>query len=246
MTTDNICGICCVNCVSNTLNCIGCLKSVCVDCYNNTRGKANKDIIDKPDNINNVLITEIVNINENINCSYRCPYCRYDNIKNYDELSKEDLLIFIKKDYLNYKEIETANIRLRIKLGNLEDELRKQNEAISFEEGEQYLQDCIKRKDAEIVKMASNFNFMINMMMDFENIKKERQNAICELKQMRENYKVLETDNINKRNKLQDINNIIVSKLPPKKAIDKLRKETAILSVLPLNIISVNINYEIK
>jgi hypothetical protein len=243
MTTDNICGICCVNYISDSLSCIGCLKSVCVDCYNNTREKAKKDIIDKPDNINNVLITEIININENINCSYRCPYCRYDNIKNYDELSKNELLIFFKKDYMTYKEIETANIRLRIKLGDLEDELRKQNEAISFEEGEQYLQDCLRRKDAEIVKMASNFSFMISMMTDFENIKRERQNAVCELKQIRENYKLLETDNIIKRNKLQDINNIIISKLPPKKAIDKLRKET---TILPLNIFSVNINYEIS
>jgi hypothetical protein len=81
---------------------------------------------------------------------------------------------------------------------------------------------------------------MINTLIDFENIKKERQTAIYELQYMRENYKQLNIDNINKSNRLDDINNIITSKIPPKKAIERIKKAQTnninMLTQLSLNI----------
>jgi IS1 family transposase len=252
MTTENKreallrCGICCVNCVSDTLNCSRCNKAVCKECFNTIRKSWNKETSNKYIDTRNTeieLIKELENIDKPLTYSYSCPYCRYDNTKQYADLSKSDLLSFINKEYLTYKEIEGVNIKLRTKISDLNKEIEKLSEAIEYEEGGDYLKDCIRRKDVEIVRMASNFSFMISMMTDFENIKKERQTALYELNQMRENYKVLETDNIIKQNKLEDINNILISKLPAKKAIDKLRN---VSTISQSSHIRLNLNYEIR
>lgn len=245
MATENICGICCVNCVSDTLNCSGCFKAVCVECYNKTRSGANKDIGDikkhsfqLPDKI---IISEIETIDKPISCSYRCPYCRCDNIKNYDDLTRDELLIFTNRDYLTHKDIERANIKLRVKVAELEEDIERLGNEFGYKGEDKFYKERLRMKDAEIVKMASNFNTMINTLIDFENIKKERQTAIYELQFMRENYKQLNIDNINKSTRLDDINNIITSKIPPKKAIERIKKSHA-NNINMITKLSVNIN----
>jgi hypothetical protein len=243
-----ICDICGINDQNNAFNCSGCTKSVCKECFNKIRKNWNKDDKD-PHKIPNLnpdkdLIKQLELTEQPLTYSYNCPYCRCDNIKQYADLSKEDLLSFINKEYLTFKEISTANIKLRTKQAKIEAENKelqlKLSEVIdryiTNDEGDAYnniidykyktLQDenerlkhTLHNREISQLNMADNFNTLLNMVKDYENIKQEYTANRCELKTYKDYNNIL-------NNKIDTYNKIVYSKITPKKAIDKLRKET--------------------
>ena len=144
---------------------------------------------------------------------------------------------------MTFKEISTANIKLRTKQAKIEAENKelqlKLSEVIdryiTNDEGDAYnnidykyktLQDenerlkhTLHNREISQLNMADNFNTLLNMVKDYENIKQEYTANRCELKTYKDYNNIL-------NNKIDTYNKIVYSKITPKKAIDKLRKET--------------------
>lgn len=242
-----ICNICGINDQNNAFNCSGCNKSVCKECFNKIRKNWDKDDHD-PHKIPNLatlnpdkdLIKQLELTEQPLTYSYGCPYCRYVNIKQYADLSKEDLLSFINKEYITFKEISTANIKLRTKQAKIEADNKELQSKLSevidryitndgddgdykyktLQDDHDRLKHTLHNREISQLNMADNFNTLLNMVKDYENIKQEYTANRCELKTYKDYNNIL-------NNKLDTYNKIVYSKITPKKAIDKLRKETA-------------------
>jgi hypothetical protein len=250
----SVCDICGINDQHNAFNCSGCNKAVCKECYNKIRKNWNKDDI-RPHktpphttlNPDKDLIKQLELTEKPLTYSYSCPYCRCNNIKQYADLSKDDLLSFINKEYMTFKEISTANINLRTKQAKIEAENKelqsKLNEVIdryitndgdtsganaynidykyrTLQEENERLKHTLHNREISQLNMADNFNTLLNMVKDYENIKQEYTANRCELKTYKDYNNIL-------NNKLDTYNKIVYSKITPKKAIDKLRQTSA-------------------
>jgi hypothetical protein len=247
-----ICDICGINDQNNAFNCSGCNKAVCKECFNKIRKNWNKEDHTSHKishhtmiNPNNDLIKQLELTEQPLTYSYSCPYCRCNNIKQYADLSKPDLLSFINKEYIDFKEILTANINLRTKQAKIEAENKelqnKINEIIdryitydesgkpqgridykykTLQEENERLKHTLHNREISQLNMADNFNTLLNMAKDYENIKREYTANRCELKTYIANNNIL-------NNKLDTYNKIVYSKIPAKKAIEKLRETSS-------------------
>lgn len=262
MMTDNIdtCDICCINSVSVAdirFSCKECKKSVCKSCYNKTRTEWNRDsgelgVLKERNNnwsysiASEVLLEEVKTIEDAdypIRCKYRCPYCRYDNYKNYEELTKEELLLFMKKDYLHTQKLKKQyhnDLQRMLSLNEENDKLKIINEELTYCDGTsrsdndsrlqlkidlaEYQRD---KANKELINLASNFNRMMDILVNNNNIIADKEQSLLELKNIRnKNKEIEETYN----QKLQSINNIIGNKLPKKKAVETLGKIKEIIN----------------
>jgi hypothetical protein len=239
-TCDQTCDICCYNIADARFCCRECKKSVCKSCYNHTRTEWSRDsgelgeLKAKNDksfcfSLNTeVFLQEVKTIEDAdypIRCKYRCPYCRCDeNYLNYEELTKDELLLFTKKDYLhtqklkiNYQKDLRTMLFMKLEL----DRLKLSNPV--FDEDER-IEELEKERDKarnDLIDLAKNFNYVMDILINNNNIKQEKEQAILELKNIRNKNKEIETQF---NNKLQTINNIIGDKIPKKKAIETLGK----------------------
>jgi hypothetical protein len=250
-TCDLTCDICCINTTDARFSCGECKKSVCNTCYNNTRKEWSRDsgelgeLKEQNDRFifsleKELYIKEVKTIEDQnypIRCKYRCPYCRCDNYLNYDNLTKEDLLLFMKKDYLNCMDVKRQYHEHILRMVSMNDEtekLKKINEELVYCDGNtrndrdnrlqqkiEWTEYQLEQSNRELVKLAKNFNTMMDILVNNNNIIKDKEQAVLELKNIRNKNKEIETIYTQK---LQNIKNIIVGgNKQPRKVIERLK-----------------------
>lgn len=102
-TNDNeICDICFTNYSNKNIACSTCKNKICLDCCNALPSRA-FSITNYDDNTEPILLRTF---NPNDKCVagivWACPFCRCKNDKGLDDLSKNEILTLINKDYLRF------------------------------------------------------------------------------------------------------------------------------------------------
>ena len=154
------CSICMARGVNNAIKCTTCGKKICTICCNFMKNvKYDRDL----KNIDNCGVM----------ASYKCPYCNCDDIDiPFSKLNKDDILQFVKLDYIIF-----------IEIGNAYNKVKLEKEGL-----------LMKSLKVEHVKKSDDDNVLIDYLIE-ENMKLKKVAEIVpeifeQTKNMAEKYRI--------------------------------------------------------